>query len=136
MKTSVTTIKRNFLRSAIVILVSAFSFTANAGTTSTDPMPVKATSFTAVLNNNKVDLKWSTETESGLSHFIVERSTDGNNFSDAALVFAYGNTTAKSDYAFADNISKIRSTNVYYRITSIGADGKTQCSEIRVIRTK
>ena len=86
-------------------------------------------------NTNKVDLKWSTETETNLSHFIVERSIDGINFSDAALVFAYDNTTTKSDYAFADNISKLQSAVVYYRISSIGSDGKNQYSDIRIIRT-
>ncbi|MEI2740432.1 MAG: hypothetical protein V9F01_16790 [Chitinophagaceae bacterium] len=38
-------------------------------------LPVKLSSFSATLNNNsKVDLKWSTATETNLSHFVVERS--------------------------------------------------------------
>ena len=137
MKTIVT-LKQNLLKSALVIFLSASAIITNAGTSSFGTLPVKAESFTATVNNNnnnRVDLKWSTETETNLSHFIVERSTDGINFSDAALVFAYGNTTAKSDYVFADNISKIKSGTVYYRINSIGTDGKNQSSDIVVIRT-
>jgi hypothetical protein len=125
MKT-IKTLKQNILKSALFIL---FSFGI---------APAKPASFTAVVNNNnnnRVDLKWSTEAETNLSHFIVERSTDGINFSDAALVFAYGNTTSKSDYVFADNISKVESGIIYYRITSIGTDGKTQQSDIQVIHT-
>lgn len=127
------TLKKNLLKSALFILLSAISIFSNASVNTAKPV-----SFTAVVNNtntNKVDLKWSTETETNLSHFIVERSIDGTNFSDAALAFAYGNTTGKSDYAFADNISKIKSSVVYYRVSSIGSDGKNQCSDIIIIRT-
>ena len=127
------TLKRNLLKSALFISLSAISIFANASVNT-----VKPVSFTAVVNNtntNRVDLKWSTETETNLSHFIVERSMDGTNFSDAALVFAYGNTNAKSDYAFADNISKIKSGVMYYRVSAVGSDGKTQSSDIMVIRT-
>lgn len=98
-------------------------------------LPVKLTSFTAILNNNnRVDLKWSTATETNLSHFIVERSTDGVNFSDAGMVFAYGNTTSKSDYAIADNISSLQVSVVYYRLRSVDVDSKMQYSEVRIIR--
>jgi hypothetical protein len=137
MKT-IETLKQNLLKSVLFIFISASALVANARTSSNGTTLVKPTAFTAVVNNsnnNKVDLKWSTETETNLSHFIVERSIDGINFSDAALVFAYGNTTAKSDYIFSDNISKIKSTTVYYRISSIGTDGKNQSSDIVVIRT-
>lgn len=98
-------------------------------------LPVKLSSFSATLSNtNKVDLKWSTATETNLSHFIVERSTDGANYSDAGMVFAYGNTTSKVDYALADNISSIQSGVIYYRLRSVDVDGKNQYSDVRIIR--
>jgi Secretion system C-terminal sorting domain len=98
-------------------------------------LPVKLTSFNAFLtNSNKVDLKWATATEMNVSHFTIERSLDGTNFSDAGMIFAYGNTTVKSEYAFADNISNIQSSVIYYRLRSEDIDGKTQFSEIRIIR--
>jgi hypothetical protein len=129
MKT-IETLKQNLLKSALFIFISASALVANARSSSNGTSAVVNNN-----NNNRVDLKWSTETETNLSHFIVERSVDGINFSDAALVFAYGNTTTKSDYVFFDNISKIKSTIVYYRISSIGTDGKNQSSDIVVIRT-
>ena len=97
-------------------------------------LPVKLYSFTASLNNNKVNLKWSTTEEINVSHFVIERSTDRQSFSDAATVFAYGNTTSTSNYTFADNINAIQSDIVYYRLRSVDADGKTQYSDIRIIR--
>jgi hypothetical protein len=94
----------------------------------------KLASFTASINNkNKVDLKWTTEVETGLSHIMVEKSTDGMHFKDAALVFTYGNTTSKSDYAFRDNISQVKAGPVYYRLRIVDNDGTTQYSDTLLI---
>ena len=129
MKTFVT-LKQNILKSIIFMVVVASSLTAAAGTSSGGTPIVKLSSFTALLNNNsKVDLKWSTETENNLSHIMVEKSTDGKNFKDAALVFTYGNTTAKSDYSFADKITKVKSATIYYRLRTVAVDGTSQYSE-------
>lgn len=99
-------------------------------------LPVKLVSFDATLNNskNKVDLTWTTATEQNVSHFVVERSTDGVNFDDAGLVFAVGNSTENVNYSFSDDISAVQSTVIYYRLCSVDNDGKTTYSEIRVIR--
>ncbi len=98
-------------------------------------LPVELTSFSAMLNNSKVDLKWITAMEKNVSHFIVEKSTDGKNYSDAGVVFAYGNTDAKMTYTFADNnINTAQPGVIYYRLRSVDIDTKTQLSEVRVIR--
>ena len=128
------TLTQTLLKSVLVLLVSALSIASNA---SVNTVPVKPAAFTAAVNNNnsnKIDLKWSTEIETNLSHFIVERSTDGINFSDAALVFAYGNTTSKSDYSFPDNISRVLSGSVYYRVISISDNGKAVYSDVRIVK--
>lgn len=147
--------KQNLLKSVLFILVTASAILSNAQSSiglqsdkgSLQPGSVgsadkssfstpgnKLASFTAMLNNNnKVDLKWTTEMETNLSHIMVEKSMDGKNFKDAALVFTYGNTTARSDYAYADNISKIKSGPVYYRLRIVDVDGTTGYSDTRII---
>ena len=128
------TLTQTLLKSVLVLLVSALSIVSNA---SVNTVPVKPAAFTVAVNSNnsnKIDLKWSTEIETNLSHFIVERSTDGINFSDAALVFAYGNTTSKSDYSFPDNISRVLSGSVYYRVISISDNGKAVYSDVRIVK--
>lgn len=99
-------------------------------------LPIKLSAFNAVLNNNskRVDLSWTTEYEKNVSHFIVERSTDGVNYSDAGMVFAYGNTTDSKNYTMHDNISNLQATVIYYRLRSVDIDGKNELSNIRVIR--
>ncbi|HEY6504054.1 MAG TPA: T9SS type A sorting domain-containing protein [Chitinophagaceae bacterium] len=99
-------------------------------------LPVKLTSFTAVLsqNQNKVDLKWTTASEINVSHFVIERSFDGKNFSEAGLVFATGNTSENVNYSFADNITNTKQPMIYYRLRSVDNDSKSQWSDVRVIR--
>lgn len=99
-------------------------------------LPIKLSAFNAVLNNSskKVDLSWTTEYEKNVSHFIIERSTDGVNYSDAGMVFAYGNTTDSKNYTMHDNISNLQATVIYYRLRSVDIDGKNELSNIRVIR--
>lgn len=108
------------------------SFTYNAPVVTT--LPVKMYSFNANLNTNKVDLKWVTASEINVSHFIVEKSTDGVNFSDAGLVFAYGNATDKTTYTLADNVAANQTGVIYYRLRSVDVDGKSELSETRIIR--
>ncbi len=98
-------------------------------------LPVKLQSFTATLNNNnKADLKWVTSAEINLSHFVVQKSTDGTNFTDAGIVFAYGSTTGKTNYGFVDDLGAEQARIVYYRLRSEDIDGKSQYSDTRVIK--
>ena len=107
-----------------------FSYTAPMNT-----LPVKLASFTATLNNNKADLKWTTASEINVSHFVIEKSLDGTNFSEAGIMFAYGNATDLTSYSFSDNLANTTSTIVYYRLRSVDMDGKAEYSATRIIRT-
>jgi Secretion system C-terminal sorting domain len=99
-------------------------------------LPVKLESFTAILNNNsnKVDLRWVTSYEKNVSHFMVEKSTDGKNYTDAGVVFAYGNSSDIMNYTFTDLINS-QEKIIYYRLRSVDADGKYDYSATRIIRT-
>ena len=97
-------------------------------------LPLNLIQFNAALNKSKVDLKWITASEKNVSHFEVERSTDGINYSEAALVFAYGNTTENKTYTFSNDISNVQNSIIYYRLRSVDDDGKSTLSEVRIIR--
>jgi Secretion system C-terminal sorting domain len=97
-------------------------------------LPVKMYSFTANLNSSKVDLKWVTASEINVSHFIIEKSTDGINFNEAGVMFAYGNAVDKTTYTHSDNVNTNQAGVIYYRIRSVDNDGKTELSETRIIR--
>ncbi len=99
-------------------------------------LPVKLVSFTATLNkqNDKSDLKWITASEDNVSHFEIERSFDGQNFKQIALVFAAGNSVSKINYSYPDDLTNTTSAVIYYRLKMVDNDGKYSYSDVRLIR--
>ncbi|HKZ64801.1 MAG TPA: Ig-like domain-containing protein, partial [Chitinophagaceae bacterium] len=98
-------------------------------------LPVKLVSFSAMLNADKVDLKWITSSEKNVSHFSIEKSTDGVNYSEAGLIFANGNTSETMNYSFTDaNINISQAGVIYYRLRSVDIDGKSELSQVKTIR--
>lgn len=115
------------------IWFKTFSYTAAKVNT----LPVMFASFTAQLNgnNNKTLLNWATTSELNASHFIVQRSTDGSEFDDVAMVFAQeGNSISLRQYSYTDDISSLSSSFIYYRLKIIDAGGNFQYSDIELIR--
>jgi hypothetical protein len=97
-------------------------------------LPLVLLNFDATLNNKKVALNWVTGKEKELSHFVIERSTNGVNYSEVGMVFATGNSDVKVNYSFADAINSQASGVLYYRLKMVDTDGKIQRSQVRLIR--
>jgi hypothetical protein len=99
-------------------------------------LPVYLLSFDAALNNNSsTGLNWVTSSEKDASHFVVQRSTDGNNYTDQAIVFTQeGNSSLERKYNYTDNISSVKSSLVYYRLKMVDLDGRYNYSEVVVVR--
>jgi hypothetical protein len=98
------------------------------------PLSVNLVSFTVALNNSKADLQWSTTSEKNASHFVIEKSFDGKDFSDIGTVTANGTTLNKSNYNFQDNTGSYSGV-IYYRLRQVELSGKTEYSETRIVRT-
>jgi hypothetical protein len=98
-------------------------------------LPVKLTSFTAALNNGKVNLAWTTATEINASHFVIERSYNGTDFSEIAVVMAAGNSTTEKNYSYNDNTVSSLYQVAYYRLRQVDIDSKADYSSTRIIRT-
>ena len=97
-------------------------------------LPVELVSFSAVLNTDAIDLKWTTASEKNVSHFSIEKSLDGQNYSEAGIVFAYGNSSETLKYSFTDkNINTVKAGTIYYRLRSVDIDGSYEYSVIRMI---
>lgn len=98
-------------------------------------LPVTLRSFTATLENKKPVMSWVSSTESNFSHYVVERSTSGSDYSDAAIVFANGNSSSDSKYSYTDNAVPASARGaVYYRLRLVDMDGKFKYSETRLVR--
>ena len=119
---------------------NAVYFSANDGTDLNElwkinmgsVVPLKLLSFNAYKQNKTVLLQWKTTNEINSSHFEIERSTDGRNFSKIALVNATGYNT--NNYTSQDEMP-FTGIN-YYRLKMMDKDGRFVYSETATINFK
>ncbi len=123
----------NGVISSINVPMGQWNHSFDAGFKPGSILPIKFTSFTALLKNDKVDLKWTTANEINVDRFIVEKSFDGKTFTNAAIVFSRGANGISSIYELTDNLNN-NYTVAYYRIRSMDFDGKTTVTEIRSVK--
>lgn len=97
-------------------------------------LPLVITSFDANLDNKNVTLKWETGKEKKLSHFVIERSTNGRDYEDAGVVFASGSSDVKQDYSFSDAINTSAKGVLYYRLKMVDQLNAYNYTEVRIIR--
>jgi hypothetical protein len=96
-------------------------------------LPLIWGTFTAQANNNQTILYWTTLMEENTSHFDVQYSTDGENFSTIGTVPARGNSSQESKYTFVHTTPNLNGNN-FYRLIETDLDGKEFYSQIRSVR--
>jgi hypothetical protein len=117
--------------------LSGFSLTA--GTASnfvTSPLapvilPVTFLSFNAIAKDDQAYLQWQTAQEQNSAEFIIERSTDGSNYTAIGSVAAAGESHLPLTYSFTD-VTPAQGLN-YYRLKEKDLDGKFMYSQVRVV---
>jgi hypothetical protein len=90
-------------------------------------LPVRLQSFVATPQNNSVLLKWRTSDETNMSHYTVERSANGSDFSSLQNVTSQNNPFS-TDYSYTD-LDPISGV-AYYRIRMTGNSGEAKYSFI------
>ena len=97
-------------------------------------LPLVLTEFSATFNNKNVGLSWITGKEKSLSYFVIERSVNGIDYKEVAVVVAAGGTNVKTTYNFSDEINNKATGIVYYRLKMVDFEGRSQRSQVRMIR--
>jgi hypothetical protein len=106
------------------------------------PVPVTWLKFKATLVNNNTDvlLTWSTATELNNSHFEVERSMDGVQFTAIGRVESKalnGNSSMILNYDLTDvKVAQYQNNTIFYRVRQIDYDGAFAYSPIEAIHLK
>lgn len=93
--------------------------------------PVNLVSFEALRKSEQVEVAWRTVSEQNSSHFVLERSSDGQKFYEYASVPATGNSSTLRLYSFADE-NPLEGIS-FYRLKMVDADGTFTYSEIEKI---
>lgn len=90
-------------------------------------LPVNIVSFNAAMRNNKTNLTWVTASEVNCSHYIIERSSNGRDFTAIGQVVS-NNSNQRSSYTATDN-TPFSGMN-YYRLVMVDRDGQTTYSKV------
>lgn len=97
-------------------------------------LPVSLISFNASMINKKVAVTWTTAAEKNANYFVVQRSTDGADYSDAGIVFTDGNFTTNRSYSFQDLVGSGSKGVLYYRLKMVDIDGQFELSPVRLVK--
>lgn len=97
-------------------------------------IPVELSVFTADVNGSTVSLKWSTATETNNAGFEVQRSLDGENFTQIGFVDGAGTTTDLTTYTYDDQISA--KGTYFYRLRQIDFDGTATLSDVLTLEVE
>ncbi len=92
---------------------------------------VAYTDFNVVKTNNETAslLTWNTNSEQDVATYTIERSLDGNTFSEIGIVNSKGNTTVGNSYDFIDTKPVIGMN--YYRVKGSSVKGTVKYTEVK-----
>ncbi len=95
-------------------------------------LPISLLSFEAQLKeNSKVELKWTTASETNNSFFTLERSKNGKDFEVLGRLDGAGNSVAILHYSFVDHYP-LEGFN-FYRLKQTDFSGDYSYSEVRTV---
>ncbi|HEX2899558.1 MAG TPA: T9SS type A sorting domain-containing protein, partial [Bacteroidia bacterium] len=93
--------------------------------------PAEMVNFEADALQDRVHLRWSTESEVSCRSFMVQRSQDGKTFEDVVEVAAAGNSTQLLNYDSYDEAPLPGRS--FYRLRQNDFDGNTSFGEVREV---
>ena len=110
--------------------LSDLSGISSADDSLVSPLPVQFTLFNVKCKENNILISWKTAQEQNSSHFNIERSNDGINWTTIGKLASANNSSSEINYSFID---KNPLSNGHYRIAGYDLDGKVHYSS--TIRT-
>jgi hypothetical protein len=100
-------------------------------TTGCSTLPVTISNYQAAWKGNNIVVGWVSLSEQNNSHFILMRSPDGINYTEAATIPSLGN--GSHVYQWIDD-NPYQLSN-YYKLLQVDMDGATTDLGIRLVRT-
>lgn len=94
-------------------------------------LPIALKSFSYVAMAKSIDLLWETATEQNSSSFVIQRSSNGIDFTDIGSVPASGSSISGKQYSFTDHTPGYIN---HYRLKQVDADGKLDYSKILYVK--
>lgn len=92
------------------------------------PLPVELTSFAGNCVESRVELTWSTASETDNSYFEVEKSSDGIDWTVIGTVNGAGNSVETINYTYMDATAD--GSVAYYRLNQVDMNGSGTLSSV------
>jgi hypothetical protein len=109
--------------------ISGYSYFTLGGSNGNNPLPVELISFEAnCVENEQVDITWSTASEHNASHYTIEKSKDAVNWTFWNTIGAAGNSTSLLHYSLTDR--EVSGGTSYYKLTQFDFDGASETFDL------
>ena len=112
----VTVSKANFFRSWVLV-------------SSVTPLPVELTKFDSKCEENTITVNWTTASEINNDYFVIQQSSDGENWVVIDSVNGAGNSLTERNYTY--QIKHNKSELTYLQLKQVDYDGTTSLSDIK-----
>jgi Tfp pilus assembly protein PilX len=89
-----------------------------------NPLPVELIAYKSECKGESAELYWATASEVNNDYFVLQRSTDAQNFTEIARIIGHGNSNVINYYSYQDTEQK--SGTVYYRLLQFDYDGASE----------
>ncbi len=99
-------------------------------------LPVDLIYFKATAKNKQNELVWATAMEENNSHFVVERSLNGENFEVIGEEHGNGNSQTIIEYTYFDTDIPNQTKPIYYRLKQVDYDGQFEYSDAVMVESK
>jgi len=122
-----------YLRNVICALLISLSFSSVFSQTNTNNTTLAnsgISNLTATVVNNNIVINWNVTDQLASNYCEVQASKDGKNFSTVGIVLGADPSKTDNSFAFKQNLSKMKSGQVYYRVVAIGASDKASASNV------
>ncbi len=106
-----------------VIVTAGNFFKAWTLSSTTTPLPIELTNWNGECSGDKVELTWTTVTETNNDYFTIEKSASGDTWEEIARVEGVGTSISETDYVYYDEFATGLS---YYRLSQTDIDGQTR----------
>ena len=94
-------------------------------------LPLSIKSFTAERVGDEVALRWNSDNLADVSHFVMERSSNGIDFEEIGEITAH---SSQNYYGLDDkDMTRAYEGHYYYRIRQVDFDGTESLTEVKVV---
>ena len=118
-----------------VIVSNNSGCSSSSDTICIDSGPITSLKISGVYTSSGVLLTWTTGTELNISHFEIEKSTNGTDYVSIDNMPSSGNVSASKNYSYTDKVVRqLNGMSYYYTVKEIYANGSFTYSNIVMVK--